>query len=246
VRLLVTLAGLTPGAPLLGAVALADALDARRVPLTLLVGPRPHPEVADWTRARRRVGDALLLHGTRADPARGTPYRRLPEHEASLRLAGALRSAEALGLDVDGFAAPGWAASPGVRRARAAAGLDLGVDEDGVHRLDGRGVAAAACRGRVRSVTGRRAWSQAARSRTATPHVRRGTGRPAEDGLVHLAVLARGLPAPTEDPTDVLDAVDAALAAGAIPASAASLRAPVPRGREPRHLGDPESWSITT
>ena len=89
------------------AVALADALDARRVPATWLIGPQPHPEVAAWATARRRVGDAVLLHGTRTDVGAGRPYRRLPAHEAGLRLAGALRSRDVLGLAVDGFARPG-------------------------------------------------------------------------------------------------------------------------------------------
>ena len=68
-RLIVSVSGLGPGAPLTAAVALADALDARRVPATWLIGPQPHPEVAAWATARRRVGDAVLLHGTRTEVA---------------------------------------------------------------------------------------------------------------------------------------------------------------------------------
>ena len=132
-RLIVSVSGLGPGAPLTAAVALADALDARRVPATWLVGPQPHPEVAAWATARRRVGDAVLLHGTRTEVGAGRPYRRLPAHEAGLRLAAALRSRDVLGLAVDGFAAPGWSTSarhperprrrrrgPGARRRRGA------------------------------------------------------------------------------------------------------------------------------
>ena len=149
--LIVSLSGLAPGAPLAAAVGLVDALDARRVPVTLLAGPRPHPEVAAWVAARRRVGDAVLLHGTRERPQGRRPYRRLPAHEAGLRLAGALRAVEAAGAGVDGFAAPGWAVSPGTRRALAAAGLDVLLDGAGVHRLgaDGTAVASRTDRGLV-------------------------------------------------------------------------------------------------
>jgi uncharacterized protein len=128
-RLLVSVSGLTPGAPLDAAVVLADALDARRVPLTLLVGPQPHPEVAAWAAARRRAGDVALLHGTRVVLPEGRPYRRLPAHEAGLRLAAALRVRDALGPAVDGFAAPGWSASPGTRGALVAAGVGLCLDD---------------------------------------------------------------------------------------------------------------------
>ena len=76
-RLIVTVTGIEPGAPLDAATVLADELDARRVPLTLLVGPRPHPEVVAWAAARRRAGDAVLLHGTGA-PGDGRPVVNRP------------------------------------------------------------------------------------------------------------------------------------------------------------------------
>jgi hypothetical protein len=238
--LIVTVSGLLPGAPLDAAVGLADALDARRVPLTLLVGPRPHPEVAAWAAARRYVGDAVLLHGTRdiaedsgAHPYRRAPqsYRRLPAHEAGLRLAGALRARDALGPAVDGFAAPGWALSPGTRAALAAAGVLLCVDDDGVHRLSApgehaeTGTVAASRRGPV--------------SGPAAPGSRRPRrfGGPVAD-LVHLALsmprdahVAGGL-------------VDRALAAGTTPAAATDLLARATPSRR-RGTPDPEQWSIT-
>ncbi|MDD7936626.1 DUF2334 domain-containing protein [Actinomycetospora straminea] len=222
-RLLVSVTGLGPGAPLAAAVALADALDARRVPVTWLAGPRPHPEVAAWATARRRLGEAVLLHGTRPEAEPGRPYRRLPAHEAGLRLTAALRSRDALGLAVDGFAAPGWAASPGTRTALAAAGIGLLLDDGGVHRL-GLGGAL------VTSWEGPAVGPEPCRTRPAR--------RRAEPDLVHLALPA-GLPAATAG-----ELVDRALAAGATPLGAAELlprRAPRPRGA----AGDPEQWSIT-
>ncbi|WP_018330568.1 DUF2334 domain-containing protein [Actinomycetospora chiangmaiensis] len=228
-RLLVSVTGLTPGAPLGSAVALCDALDERRVPLTLLVGPRPHPEVADFAAARRRAGDAVLLHGFRSVHDDARPYRRLPVLEARLRLAGASRSAEALGLPVDGFAAPGWTVSPGTRVALAEAGLDLLLDDAGVRRLGG-------------PTTG-----------LAGPVVE--PGRPAPEGwrgrlrrtrrpepvaeLLHLTVDPSGPAQP------LLDAVDAALTAGALPVAATDA---VGRRRTRRSADgsvDPEFWSTT-
>lgn len=233
-HLLVTVTGLAPGASLDAAVALADALDARRVPATLLAGPRPHPEVARFTAARRRAGDAVLLHGTRPVPDAGRPYRRLPAHEAGLRLAGALRSAEALGLGVDGFAAPGWICSDGMRRALAVAGLDLLLDADGVHRLAGDGTTAATVPGAVRlpgvaPARVRRAVLRRGAAPTALHHV-----------TVDLTDAASGAPR-----VALVDTVDAALAAGALPAAVTDLLGrPAPRPA-PTVPGDPERWSIT-
>lgn len=229
-RLLVSVSGLTPGAPLDAAVALADALDARRVPLTLLVGPQPHPEVAAWAAARRRAGDVALLHGTRsgaaAPKAHHSPYRRLPAHEAGLRLAAALRARDALGPAVDGFAAPGWSTSPGTRDALVAAGVGLCLDDTGVHRLGVGGATVRSWRGPV--VTG-----EPRRSLLTLPARRR-----PEPDLVHLALTAT-TPAPRAGAL-----VDAALDGGATPLAAAELvsrRVP----RRPGAAGDPEQWSIT-
>ncbi|MFC5060789.1 DUF2334 domain-containing protein [Actinomycetospora atypica] len=226
-RLLVSVTGLAPGAPLAAAVALCDDLDGRRVPLTLLAGPRPHPEVAAFAAARRRAGDSVLLHGFRSVHDEPRPYRRLPVLEARLRLAGAARSAEALGLGVDGFAAPGWAVSPGTRRALAEAGLDLVLDDAGVHRLDAAGVPTTA----VVSPVGGPAGAGARR---------RLVRRPAEvPALRHLTVDVTGA-------TDaLLRAVDVALAAGELPAAAGDL---VGRRRARRTADgglDPELWSTT-
>ncbi len=228
---MVTVSGLVPGASLDAALGLADALDARRIPLTLLVGPRPHPEVAAWAAARRRVGDAVLLHGT--GDGTGTPHadRRLPAHEAGLRLAAALRARDALGPAVDGFAAPGWALSPGMRTALAAAGLALYVDDDGVHRPAtsgehaGRGTTAASCRGPVTG-PGAPISRRALRRRAVAPD------------LVHLALSA------PRDADVAGGLVDRALALGATPAAATDLLARTPRVRRPV-ARDPEHWSIT-
>ncbi|PVY97732.1 DUF2334 domain-containing protein [Actinomycetospora cinnamomea] len=213
-RLLVSVSGLLPGAPLDAAVALADALDARRVPLTLLVGPRPHPEVVAWASARRRVGDAALLRGTREEGAGSRrPYRRLPAHEAGLRLTAALHARDALGLAVDGFAAPGWSTSPGTRRALVAAGLGWCVDDTGVHRLGLGGATVRSWHGPVVTAAPRRTL----RWRPSRP----------EPVLCHLALDAR---------TPLARAgalIDEALAAGATPLASSEIVPPRVRGLRP-------------
>ena len=230
-RLLVSASGLAPGAPLAAAVGLCDALDARRVSPTLLVGPRPHPEVAAFAAARRRTGDTVLLRGTREAHDGGRPYRRLPVLEARLRLAGAMRSAEALGLGVDGFAAPGWSSSDGTRRALAEAGLDLLLDDSGVHRLGPDGVPTAGVAGPV---------VQPGAPAPAYATVRRPRRRPADPALLHLTVDV------ADGPDALLGAVDAALASGAVPAAVGELVGRVRRVRRPADGSvDPELWSTT-
>ena len=230
-QLLVSLSGLGPGAPLAAAVECCDALDARRVPLTLLVGPRPHPEVAAFAAARRRAGDAVLLHGFRSVHDDARPYRRLPVLEARLRLAGASRSAEALGLSVDGFAAPGWTVSAGTRLALAEAGLDLLLDDAGVHRLGPDGVSTAGVAGPVVRP------GDPPPSRLGLSRARR---RPAGPDLRHLTVdAAAGVEA-------LVAAVDVALADGAVPAVAPGLVGPAQRARRAAGVAlDPELWSTT-
>jgi predicted deacetylase len=231
VHLLVSLSGLGPGAPLAAAVACCDALDGRRVPLTLLVGPRPHPEVAAFAAARRRAGDAVLLRGFRSVHDDARPYRRLPVLEARLRLAGATRSAEALGLEVDGFAAPGWSVSDGTRRALAEAGLDLLLDDAGVHRLGVDGAPTAGVAGPVLRPGDPAPWFLS---------VARARRRPTAAALRHLTVdAAVGVEA-------LVAAVDVALADGAVPAVPSGLVGRAHRPRRPAGGAlDPELWSTT-
>lgn len=241
--LVVTLAGIEPGAGMDAAVRLADALDARRVPLTLLVGPRPHPEVAAWASARRRAGDAVLLAGTgglggsarsaarRPLVARARPYRGLPAHEAGLRLTAALRARDAAGLVVDGFAAPGWTVSRGVRDALVGARVDLLVDDAGVHRLETGGGIGASVRGPVLPASRGRETTSSGRAFRRSADLRHHAAR---------------VDAPTGAPVDaLLDVVDRDLAAGAVPDTAPALLAPRRRAAGPDGSGDPELWSIT-
>lgn len=93
-------------------------MDARSVPVSLLVAPRMRddyrldrdPRTVDWLTGRRAAGDALVLHGydEAATKRRRGEFAMLRAHEANLRLMAADRVLEHLGLRTRLFAAPGW------------------------------------------------------------------------------------------------------------------------------------------
>ncbi|WP_367134265.1 DUF2334 domain-containing protein [Saccharothrix sp. HUAS TT1] len=187
---------------------LADELDRRRVPLSLLLAPRkavPGPAL-DWVRGRVAAGDALVLHGFdhQPDPARRSvsPRRRaefaaLPAHEAGLRLVAARAALERLGLATDLFAPPGWVASPGTVVALRRHRFEVCADVTGVRQLRTGQVRT----GRVRVVGEHRGHLS-------------GVGRAARRGeLVRLGVDAADL----DRLGPLLEAVDLALRHGASP-----------------------------
>jgi uncharacterized protein len=141
-RLLVSLSGITTRT-LDQAAALTAELDARDVPLTLLLSPRDAGEdqpapVLDWVRDQVTAGAALLQHGF--DPAdtrsrRRAEFAALPAHEAGLRLIAAGATMERLGLAPRGFVPPRWVASPGTLLALRRRGFDLCADVIGVREL---------------------------------------------------------------------------------------------------------------
>lgn len=195
-------------------------LDARRVPVSLLVAPRlggdyrldRDPGTVDWLRQRRTDGAAIVLHGfdEAATKKRRGEFATLPAHEANLRLLGADRVLEHLGLRTRLFAAPGWTVSAGTVTAlprngfRLLAGLhgvtDLVLDRTVRARVLGIGAGFLAAPWWGRNVV-------AASERIA----RRG-------GMVRLSVGARQLSEPAMVAA-MLDAVDAALSQGCRPES---------------------------
>ncbi len=208
----------------IGARSRADAqefcahLDTRAVPVSLLVAPRlgahyrldRDPGTADWLRWRRARGAAIVLHGfdEAATKKRRGEFATLPAHEANLRLLGADRVLEHLGLRTRLFAAPGWTVSPGTVTAlprngfRLLAGLhgiaDLMLDRTVRARVLGIGSGFLASPWWCRMVVA-----------TSERIARRG-------GVVRLSVGARRL----SDPGVVaamLDAVDTALGHGCRP-----------------------------
>ena len=110
-------------------------MDARGVPVSLLVAPRlkggyrldQDPGTVEWLAARRAGGDAVLLHGydEAATKKRRGEFAALPTHEANLRLMAADRVLEHLGLRTRLFAAPGWTVSSGTVKALPQNGFRL-------------------------------------------------------------------------------------------------------------------------
>ena len=120
-------------------------LGARHVPVSFLVAPRMKggyhldrdAETAAWLRDRRGAGDAIVLHGYDAavtKKLRGE-FATLQAHEANLRLMGADRVLEHLGLRTRLFAAPGWTVSQGTVTALPRNGFRLLAGLSGITDL---------------------------------------------------------------------------------------------------------------
>ena len=115
-----------------------EKMDARSVPVSLLVAPRlkggyrldHDPMTVEWLTGRRAAGDAILLNGydDAATKKRRGEFAALPAHEANLRLTAADRVLEHLGLRTRLFAPPRWTASPGTVAALPRNGFRLLAD----------------------------------------------------------------------------------------------------------------------
>ncbi|PPK67851.1 hypothetical protein CLV40_10681 [Actinokineospora auranticolor] len=200
--------------------ALADELDRRAVPLTLLIAPRhagTPAEWVQWVRDRHRNGDDVLMHGFDHTPdprsltlslGRRAEFATLPAHEAGLRLTAAMSAMERAALPVDGFAPPRWMASAGTVIALQRKGFRLCADLMSIRDLH-TGIRV---RARVHALAGSErteSWRGFALVRTAIRTARRG-------GTVRLAVDAVDLTRSTHR-VALLDAVDAALDNAATP-----------------------------
>ncbi|MGW0043723.1 DUF2334 domain-containing protein [Rhodococcus sp. NPDC003348] len=194
------------------AAGFADEMDARGVPLSLLVAPRLKDKyrlvrdepTQDWLRTRRDGGDAIVLHGydQAATKKRRAEFAALPQHEATLRLLAADRVMEETGLRTRAFAAPRWQASQGAVTALPHNGFRLLAGLTGIHDLD-RGTVVKA---RVLGI-GDGFRSEPWRCRALVL----GAGRTARrGGIVRLAISAKQLAQPGPRQA-VLDAVDLAL-----------------------------------
>lgn len=241
--LIVSMSGVTePTLP--ASIEFTGELDARLLPVSWLLPPRPREgrhradaPLIRWLRSRLPVGDALVMHGfdhTVVPAGRSWPYRRaefaaLPSHEATLRLIAATRTLDDLGLSSEVFAPPRWLASSGTLTALRRRGFRVCADSIGVRRLNG---AEALLRGRVltpggltagvRAVDGpapesTEAWRHRGLLLLASRTARRG-------GLVRIDVDATDLHRASTRQV-LLDAIDAALEAGATPAT---YRLPLP------------------
>lgn len=120
-------------------------MDDRKVPVSLLVAPRlsgdyrldRDPRTIEWLTDRRTGGDSIVLHGfdDAVTKQRRAEFAILRAHEANLRLKGADRVLEHLGLRTRLFAAPGWVVSPGVVKALPDNGFRLLADLHGITDL---------------------------------------------------------------------------------------------------------------
>ncbi|MCV7400072.1 DUF2334 domain-containing protein [Mycobacterium fragae] len=120
-------------------------MDARAVPVSLLVAPRlkggyrldRDPRTIEWLADRRAGGDAIVLHGydQAATKKRRGEFAALPAHEANLRLMAADRVLEHVGLRTRLFAAPRWNVSHGTVKALPRNGFRLLADLHGITDL---------------------------------------------------------------------------------------------------------------
>lgn len=201
------------------AAAFCTEMDARGVPVSLLVAPRlgggyrldRDPGTVDWLAGRRAGGAAIVLHGfdEAATKKRRGEFATLPAHEANLRLLGADRVLEHLGLRTRLFAAPGWEVSPGTVRALPRNGFRLLAGLYGITDL----MSDTTVRARVIGIGGgflTEPWWCRTVVLSADRIARRG-------GVVRLAVTARQLAKPVVVRAAV-EAVDAALGHGCEPA----------------------------
>lgn len=214
---------------------LADAadfcaeMDARNVPVSLLVAPRlkggyrldRDAETVDWLTARRQQGDAIVLNGfdEAVTKRRRDEFAVLRAHEAHLRLLGADRVLEHLGLRTRLFAAPGWTVSDGTKIALPRNGFRLLAGLTGVTDLLRQTMLRARVLGIGAGFLAEPWWCRTlvlSAERTA----RRG-------GVVRLAVSAPQLrrPGPRQA---MLDAVDLALLHRSTPTVYRWLADPVP------------------
>lgn len=187
-------------------------LQARGVPASFLVAPKlkagyrldRDAETVAFLAGRRSAGDAIVLHGfdEAATKARRSEFATLQAHEANLRLMGADRVLEHLGLRTRLFAAPGWMVSHGTVTALPRNGFRLLVGLNGITDL----VRQTTVRGRVVGI-GAGFITEPWWCRTLVLTAER-TARRA--GVVRLAVSAKQLrkPGPRQA---MLDAVDLAL-----------------------------------
>jgi uncharacterized protein len=187
-------------------------LEARRVPVSLLVAPRlkggyrldEDPSTVEWLRLRRTAGDAIVLHGydeAATKKLRGE-FATLQAHEANLRLMGADRVLEHLGLRTRLFAAPGWNVSQGAVTALPRNGFRLLAGINGITDL----VRDTTVRARVLGI-GEGFLTEPWWCRTLVLAAERTARR---SGIVRVAVAARQLrrPGPRQA---MIDAIDLAL-----------------------------------
>lgn len=193
-------------------------MNGRGIPVSLLAAPQlkggyrldRDPATVEWLAVRCLLGDAIVLHGydEAATKNRRAEFAALPAHEANLRLMGADRVLEHLGLRTRLFAAPGWEVSRGTIAALPRNGFRLVAGQNGITDLVRDTTVAARVFG-VGDGARTEAWWSRMLVRSAERTARRG-------GTVRIAASARKLPKPGVMQA-TLDAVDLALLHGCVP-----------------------------
>ena len=196
-----------------------EELAARGAPASFLVAPRlkggyrldRDAETVDWLTRQRAGGDAVVLHGydeAATKKLRGE-FATLQAHEANLRLMGADRVLEHLGLRTRLFTAPGWNVSQGTVTALPRNGFRLVAELGGITDL----VRGTTLRARVVGI-GEGFLTESWWCRTVVLSAERTARR---EGTVRIAVSAAQLrrPGPRQA---MLDAIDLALLHGCRPA----------------------------
>ncbi|MBJ7339902.1 DUF2334 domain-containing protein [Mycolicibacterium sp.] len=199
--------------------AFRDELAARHVPASYLVAPRlkggyrldRDAPTVEWLARRRTEGDAVVLHGydEAATKKRRGEFATLQAHEANLRLMGADRVLEHLGLRTRLFAAPGWTVSQGTVTALPRNGFRIVAELSGVTDL----VRGTTSRARVVGI-GEGFLTESWWCRTLVLSAERTARR---DGTVRIAVSAGQL-RKSGPRQAMLDAIDLALLHRCVPA----------------------------
>ena len=194
-------------------------LATRDVPASFLVAPRLKGgyrldrdyATVEWLTHRRAEGDAVVLHGydeAATKKLRGE-FATLQAHEANLRLMGADRVLEHLGLRTRLFAAPGWTVSHGTVTVLPRTGFRLLAGLSGVTDL----VRQTTVRARVVGI-GEGFLTESWWCRTLVLSAERTARR---SGTVRIAVAAGQL-RKSGPRQAMLDAIDLALMHGCTPA----------------------------
>lgn len=123
---------------------LISALDAEKIPVSLLVAPHidgswhlaKDKATRAWLETMRDDDRPLILNGfDKPVKGRRAEFATLDAHEARLRLKGATRQMDSLGFNTEVFAPPRWQLSPGTLEVLPDFGFRLAASTKGVHDL---------------------------------------------------------------------------------------------------------------
>ncbi|BAU96937.1 deacetylase [Corynebacterium suranareeae] len=124
---------------------LISNLRADGIMVSLLVAPRIDGEwrlakdkdTLTWLEKQRERGHELILNGfDQAVQGRRSEFATLEKHEARLRLTGAIRQMQKIGMDSDIFAPPRWRMSEGTFAVLPEFSFKAAASTKGLHNLE--------------------------------------------------------------------------------------------------------------